>query len=116
MAIPSGSGTEVLKETFATSNNSVSYLLTVPTNHIYTIISIIVCNNTANDVTANKIIIDPDGGTYGEMVIFEQAINSKETFVVNEKIVLSSGDKLYVTNASANTLNVLVSYIDQDWS
>ena len=116
MAIPSGSGTEVLKEQFGTGNNTASFIMTVPTDHIYTIISIIVCNNTANQVPANKIIIDPNGSTYGEMALYEQVIESKETFVVNEKIVLSSGDKLYITNASANTLNVLVSYIDQDWT
>ena len=115
MAIPSGSGTEVLKSSFQTSNSTASFILTVAANHIYTVISVICKNSTTNPVTPS-FIIDPDGGTYGEMSLYEPTLGSKETFVITERFVLNSADKLYVGNGTTNTCNVLVTYIDQDWS
>ena len=115
MAIPSGSGSEVLKSSFQTSNSTASFLLTVTANHIYTVISII-CHNISANTVSPTLTIDPDGGTHGEMHLYQPTLKTKETFVVNDRFVLNSGDKFYLGNSSGNDCHVLVTYIDQDWS
>ena len=119
MAIPSGSGSEVLKSTQLTAlTNSVQTLITGVANHIYTVVSIVVCE-TIED-TGDKIRIylaDSDGSSNPVYIIYEQTIDSKQTFVFNDKFSFTGGtQKLQIiTTASAN-MDVVCSYIDQDWT
>ena len=44
------------------------------------------------------------------------ALAGDATFVWNDKFVLRPADTLKLTTAGTSDLNILVSYIDQDWS
>jgi len=129
MAIPSGSGTEVLKRTTIDGNhNTVTALrwdgtmasvgtatYTIPAHHIITVISIIFIERDGeNDHTFSLYAHNGSSDIY---LLNSQGINAHETFVWNDKIVLTAGDKLLFKMLSSNgTMDVYCSYIDQDWS
>ena len=116
MAIPSGSGTEVLKVSLTAGvTNSESIILTGTANHIYTILSITVCETAGNAETFDMYVDDNGGGTDYE-VLSDTAVGANETFVYNDRLVLSGADNLCIATASASDLDVVVSYIDQDWT
>ena len=126
MAYPSGSGSEILRRgaihnqvAVATSfkfdgtsptTGTSSYV--VPTNHIITVLRIIVSEqgNAAKDVWFWADL----GGT--EIKITQNVpIGPYDTYVWNEKIVLHPADKLLVNcNASAN-VDIFYTYVDQNW-
>lgn len=127
MAIPSGSGSEVLKRTFisAQSNTATSFrwdgtvattgtsTYTVPTNHIITVVSIVVCEQANANEVINIYIYD---GANNYQMIQEQALDAYNTFVWNDRFVVNSGDKLIVNLGSAGSVDFTISYIDQDWT
>ena len=114
MAIPSGSGTEVLKVALTNGvTNAESVVLTGVANHIYTILSVSVCETAGAAETFDMYIDDNAGGTDTE-VLSDQAIGANETFVYNDRLVLSGTDNLCIAAANASDLDVVVSYIDQD--
>jgi len=116
MAIPSGSGTEVLKQanTGATPLNATSVdMITGVANHIYTILSIVFCEQ-ANSSTLVDIRVQTPAAVSVNLAQ-EIAIGARETFVWNDKIVLVGTDKLNIYNTGSN-LDIWVSYIDQDWT
>ena len=135
MAIPSGSGTEVLKRTsmrqlggaeaygtwwsidFTVAQISAQANHTVPNHHIITVLSVVICNTitTAYDIDMG---ITPSGGTTIEL-IKGQSVPGEGTFSWTDKLVLHAGDALlFRSNASTSgdDFDVYVSYIDQDWS
>ena len=62
MAIPSGSGTEVLKRAYFNGNlNTEALLINGVANHIYTILSMTVCETGAVAETFDLYIDDLDG-------------------------------------------------------
>tara|TARA_B100000214_G_scaffold299402_1_gene229565 strand:- start:115 stop:498 length:384 start_codon:yes stop_codon:yes gene_type:complete len=127
MAIPSGSGTEVLKRTFihAQSNTATSFrwdgtmattgtsTYTVPANHIITVLNISF-NEQGN--AAEIIDIMVNDGTNNIYLLQYQPLPAYSTFVWNDKIVLTGGDKLIIKTDSAANVDAFCSYIDQDWS
>ena len=132
MAIPSGSGTEVLKRTNiheqgasdtafrwdgtqATTGTS-SY--TVPANHIITVLSVVIHNEGADteEITMKANVVNDSSGRWDIFFLQNQKIESKETFVWSDKFVLAAGDYLLVDCASAAYVDFHLSYIDQDWS
>ena len=114
MAIPSGSGTEVLKVALTNGvTNAESVVLTGGANHIYTILSVSVCETAGAAETFDMYVDDNAGGTDTE-VLSDQAIGANETFVYNDRLVLSGTDNLCIAAANASDLDVVVSYIDQD--
>jgi len=128
MAIPSGSGTEVLKRTtiHAQSNTLSSFrwdgtmattgtsTYTVPAHHIITVISI-VFNEQAN--TAGQFRLIANDGSNDIYFLYKEPITSAGTFVWNDRIVLTAGDKLqFNMEASGPVMDAYCSYIDQDWS
>tara|TARA_B110001454_G_scaffold150595_1_gene139939 strand:- start:24 stop:374 length:351 start_codon:yes stop_codon:yes gene_type:complete len=116
MAIPSGSGTEVLKVAFSAGvTNAESKILTGVANHIYTILSVTICETSGNAETFDMYVDDDAGGTDYE-VLSDSALGANETFVYNDRLVLSGTDALCVQLASAGDVDVVVSYIDQDWT
>ena len=116
MAIPSGSGTEVLKRaSIHALSDAWSPIITGVANHIYTVLSISACNNNGSTDTAN-MRIDISAAVSNQIVIFtEQSITAKATFVWNDRLILTGTDKLEVYNTAGN-MDWFISYIDQDWT
>ena len=115
MAIPSGSGTEVLKVSTATiTSNSATNLITGVANHIYTVLSINICE-TANAVEAMDLYVHDDGSTI-YYLLRNHTLPAYGTFIYNDKVVLSGTDRLTLQFGSSCDVDVVVSYIDQDWS
>ena len=112
MAIPSGSGTEVLKRYLKESQDDTeSTAITGVANHIYTILSIIATNQDSSNshvfyIKVNDLFLTRDAISVG----------ANETFVWNDKFVLSGTDTLKIDGDSGSNFDVIVSYIDQDWS
>ena len=113
MAIPSGSGTEVLKRV---SGNALSaawtYLITGVANHIYTVLSINVCETAGN---AEDISISVETGGVELKIVSNVSLPAEGTFVYTDKLVLTGTDKLQIYNTAGN-VDWYVSYIDQDWT
>tara|TARA_B100001013_G_C24562629_1_gene423117 strand:- start:337 stop:687 length:351 start_codon:yes stop_codon:yes gene_type:complete len=116
MAIPSGSGTEVLKmDPYTVTGTTDTVILNGAANHIYTIISITVCE-TAGAAETFDLFVDSDGGGTDYEILSDQALGANKTFIFNDRLVLSGADELNFKLASAGDVDILVSYIDQDWS
>ena len=109
MAIPSGSGTEVLKASSINGNSDAwTNLITGVANHIYTVLSITAFEATGTDET---IYIRIDGTIY----ILQATLPATGTFVWNDKFVISGAKDLTVYN-TAGAVDWHCSYIDQDWT
>jgi len=114
MAIPSGSGTEVLKRITLHANNAgFAEILSGTANHIYTILSIIY--NSSITTTQNISIRVNDGSTDIYLLQEHQVSSSYGSFVWNDKFVMEGDDDLDVYNSGSNG-DWYVSYIDQDWT
>ena len=116
MAIPSGSGTEVLKVAhIAGVTNSENVLINGVANHIYSILSISICE-TAGATETFDLYIDDDGGGTDYEILSDQALGANETFIWNDRLVVSGTDHLCMITASSANIDVVITYIDQDWS
>ena len=116
MAIPSGSGTEVLKRaSYHANSDAWRTLITGEANHIYTILSITAVEQGSGNYNI-QIRVDISAAGSNQIFIFgEQNVATKATFVWNDKFVLTGTDKLEVYNQAGN-VDWYVSYIDQDWT
>ena len=115
MAIPSGSGTEVLKRVTLHANNAAwTEILSGTAGHIYTILSVTFCemSGTANTGIGMRV---NDGSNDIGILGTAQAVPAFTTFVWNDKFVLYEDDDLDVYNSGSNG-DWYVSYIDQDWT
>lgn len=116
MAIPSGSGTEVLKVAhIAGVTNSENVLINGVANHIYSILSISICE-TAGASETFDLYIDDDGGGTDYEILSDQALGANETFIWNDRLVISGTDHLCMITANPASIDVVITYIDQDWS
>ena len=120
MTIPSGTGTEVLKRatSLGTTNNlnSLTTVLTVASNHIYTVLKIVVSENGSASELLTIKVTDADQSDQSVDLLINQPITSNETFIWGHKFVLDSGDLLRFQTGSASNMDIHISYIDQDWS
>ena len=123
MAIPSGSGTEVLKVAYKEAlTNTVVTLITGVANHIYTVLSITYCEISADNSNGIELYIDAgandvSGGANKDIYILNEAgLGSRETFVFSDRIVLSGTDALKTRISTSANVDVVCSYIDQDWT
>ena len=117
MAIPSGSGTEVLKRAHATGDmNAGSGVMLIDgvANHIYTILSIHVADR-AGAAEIMSIIVETDG-TAVRRLAHNIALPADGTYIHSDKFIMSGTDELLVYTNSASNCDVYVSYIDQDFS
>ncbi len=118
MAIPSGSGTEVLKRAYKGANSNTWFTaINGVANHIYTIISIIVVEVGGVGETVTMRLLANGSSSAGDEVEFvkEHTLPAKSTFVWNDRVVLSGTDHLEIYTTAGNC-DIWVSYIDQDWS
>ena len=113
MAIPSGSGTEVLKVALTAGvTNAESVVLGGVANHIYTILSVTLCETAGAAETFDMYIDDNAGGT--DYYIYKaQALAANATFEHTSKFVLLATDRLCVATASSADVDVVVSFLDQ---
>ena len=113
MAIPSGSGTEVLKRaTLHAINNTGATLLTGVANHIYTILTISFNNQTG---TAGDIEITVHDGTNDIRLLRTFNVGGSASFVYSDKFVMEGDDVLKINNVVTSG-DWYCSYIDQDWT
>jgi hypothetical protein len=117
MAIPSGSGSEVLKHTIVrTLSNTWTTLQEFSANHIYTIISIVITNQDASDEVLNMGFADDASNTNLSYIVIERPIPGYGTFVWNDRIVINGAKFLRAAFGSSADGDVHISYIDQDWT
>ena len=121
--IPSGNGTEVLKRVYMHNlTNTVQTLITAANNHIYTVISIVYCEVGADSSNGIELYIDAGendvtgSGSQDIYLLNEQPLGARETFVFNDKIVLTGGDALKTRISTTANVDVLCTFIHQDWS
>jgi len=116
MAIPSGSGTEVLKmDPYTVTATGDTVILNGTANHIYTIISIIICE-TAGASETFSLFVDSDASGTDYELISDQVLAPNKTFIFNDRLVLSGTDELNFASGSAGDVDILISYVDQDWT
>ena len=123
MAIPSGSGTEVLTVSYKHAcTNSVVTLITGVSNHIYTIISIVYCELAGQAVQPIELYIDAGrndvSGSGGQDIYLLNSVplGVRETFVFSDKVVMFSTDSLKTRLAVTANVDIVCTYIDQDWT
>ena len=114
MAIPSGSGTEVIKHFSKYDHNSASQVtaITGVANHIYTVLSVIAWNTGGSTLSCE---IRFDDGTNTNIQLVQTDVPSKGTFVFNDRFSFSGDVNLHLYSAG-NGFNWHVTYIDQDWT
>jgi len=112
--MPTGSGSERLcRASIYGLNNDWQEILSGTNGHIYTIISMIFCDQQG--VTA-KIQCKMNNGTNDITILSDPTIvPAYGTFVWNDRFVLEEDDDLDVYNVSTDG-RWWVSYIDQDWT
>tara|TARA_B100001750_G_scaffold167800_1_gene136284 strand:+ start:1692 stop:2042 length:351 start_codon:yes stop_codon:yes gene_type:complete len=116
MAIPSGSGTEVLKRgTFTVTDTTDTKIIDGTANHLYTVLSITVCETAGNAETFD-LFLDPSAGGTDYEILSDQALGANKTFVFNDRIVMSGTDELNFKAGGTCDIDIIISYIDQDWT
>ncbi len=117
MAIPSGSGSEVLKRgTFTVTTTADTKILDGVANHIYTVISIII-TETAGNAETFGLFLDPSaGGTDYEIISFATALPADSTYIFNDRLVLTGTDELNFKAGGTCDIDIVISYIEQDWT
>ena len=117
MAIPSGSGTEVLKSISLKGNtNAWTTILNGVADHIYTILSVSFVETGGNTINI-AMQVDPSGDGSNEIYFKHYSTDSLppySTYVWNDKFVMVGVDHLIVYSSAA--CDIYVSYIDQDWT
>jgi len=134
MAIPSGSGSEVLRNFAINANASgaarvdfggttgtgsvrgsqnTSGVVAVPANVIITVLNI-TCT-AGNDGHNVHITVDWQGSGTDIQIAYAPKLNDNETFIYNEKIVLREGDILKLYNSAAQC-DWSGCFIYQDWT
>ena len=131
MAIPSGSGTEVLKRGAVDGNATWSYIrwdqhltasgnasgtgtTAVPTNCIITVLNIGFCQASGDNNSTIGIRIEPAGAAVINLLYYTQSLPSNQTFMFSDKIVLHPTDELIFYSNFAT--DIVFNYIYQDWT
>ena len=117
MAIPSGSGTEVLKRgTFTVTDTTDTKILDGVANHVYTVLSIVI-TETAGAAETFGLFVDPSAaGTDYEIISLANALEADTTFIFNDRLVLTGTDELNFKAGGTCDIDIVISYIDQDWT
>jgi uncharacterized Rmd1/YagE family protein len=92
--------------------NSESVILNGVDGHTYTILSIIV-TETAGAAETFDLYIDENGGGTDFELLSDQALGANETFIFNDKVVLTDTDHLCAATASSANVDIVVSFLDQ---
>ena len=130
MAIPTGSGSEVLKTgtVHALNNNATEFKIdgsyetaynnssnsVVPANTIITILNVVFCNHY--DDQDEKVNFYVYNGSNNIWLLNEQPLSRQATFVWAEKIVLQPTWKIWAQLVTDGNVDVTYNYIVQDWT
>jgi len=110
--MPTGSGSERLcRASIKTLNNQWQNILSGTAGHIYTILSLIFCEQQS---VSGTLAIQVNTGGYDIRIITSTHL-ANETFVWNDKFVIEEDDDLEVYNTVTHG-DWYVTYIDQDWT
>lgn len=117
MAIPSGPGTEVLKRGFFTVTGTTdTKILDGVANHIYTVLSIVI-TETAGAAETFGLFLDPSAsGTDYEILSLATALPADSTFLFSNTLVLVGTDELNFKAGATCDIDIVINFIDQDWS
>ena len=120
MAIPSGSGTEVLKRVTADSNSGWNEIFSGSANHIMTIVSIVICERADHSDANFFMYIAPDGGTTIYLAVAEH-VGGEGTYIWNDKFALTETDALKMEAwtgpaSGAGQMDIWITYIDQQFA
>ena len=117
MALPTGSGTEVLSRgTFTVTDTTDTKLIDGTALHIYTVLSITI-TETAGNAETFGLFLDPSaGGTDYEIISLATALAGDTTFIFNDRLVLVGTDELNFKAGATCDIDIVISYIDQDWT
>jgi hypothetical protein len=112
--MPTGSGSERLKRaSIHALNSDTQEILSGVAGHIYTIISLIFCDQQG---ASGKIECNINDGSNNIKIFSDDTIvPSFGTFVWSDRIVMEENDDLDVYNQCTNG-DWYLSYIDQDWT
>ena len=109
------SGTEFLRRKFFhASSNAHNAVITGVTDHIFTLLSIVVCE-VAGATEQVSVYVDPDTGTDNISLVQAADIPAYGTYSFTEKVVITNTDILYCFTSTGDC-DIWCSYIDQDWS
>ena len=127
MALPTGSGSEILRSggingltSTQTSFNFGGGISTVATNNtvvpalsIVTILNIVFCERANADELVDLYVYKSSNDCH---ILTQQSLPARSTFVYSDRLVLMAGDRISTNLASAGTVDVYFSYILQDCS
>ena len=115
MAVPSGSGSEYLKAHYVNNlSTTETALITGVANKIYIILMINWCEMSGNeDELINMKIVS---GSDAIMLLDSQQIGPKGSFTWTDKFCISGADILRTYTTAAATIDVNISYIEQNWT
>ena len=127
MAIPSGSGSEILQrgwyenlsstDIFAMFDGTVATTTTtnaVPAHKIVTLLNFRATNMGAVEELLNVRV--EYGGSTLIYLCYLQPIPGNGTFVIDEKVVLHATDQLAFNTDASAIVDISFNYIIQDWS
>ena len=117
MAIPSGSGTEILKVNRYQAISAETLVFQGVANHIYTILSMIIINTDGANLREFYLnLYDGTGSSAGlHRIIYAQPVPAGGHYVWNDKFVISGSYNMRLTSANGDA-DIMISYIDQDFS
>jgi len=118
MTIPSGSGTEILKRGYFTVTDAThTIILDGVANHIYTVLSIIVTETQGNNESFG-LFLDPSAAGTDYEILSNQNVDlaANATFIFNDRLVLVGTDHLNFIAGGTCDIDIVISYIDQDWT
>lgn len=92
--------------------NSESVLINGADGHTYVIISIVV-TETAGAAETFDLYIDEDGGGTDFELLSDQALGANETFIFNDRFVITDTDHLCAATASSANVDIVVTFLDQ---
>lgn len=92
--------------------NSESVLINGVDGHTYTILSVVICE-TAGAAETIDLYIDENGGGTDFELLSDQAVGANETFVFNDKFVITDTDHLCAEAANSANIDIVVSFLDQ---
>ena len=110
-------GTEILRRSYINNltGTTDTILINGAANYTYTVLSIIFAEVNGTDELIT-LRVKYDGGSTAIELMDRYPLNSLQTFVWNDKFVLSETDDLWVNTQSSSAVDVYCTYIEQRWA